>query len=322
MEKKFDIMALGEILLDFTTVGKSEQGNVIFEACPGGAVTNMLSMATRLGKKTAYIGKVGDDQFGIELRELLKDLDIDTSHLYTDPDYNTTLAFVHTFEGGEREFSFYRNPGADMMLNEAEINADFIKQTCDFHYGTLSMTHEGVRAATKKALDIAVENGIMLSFDPNLRPSLWKSLDEAKEQIKFGLNYCDILKISDNEIQFVTGIEDYDEGIEQLIKEYHIPLIFLTMGGSGSKAYYKGNMVEAGAAKCTPIENTGAGDSFCGSAVSYVLDYGLDNLTPEILKEILELSNAAAAIVTTRKGAMRAMPTPQEIEDLRKISFN
>lgn len=321
MKKKFDIIALGEILLDFTTVGKSDQGNVIFEACPGGAVTNMLSMASKLGKKTAYIGKVGDDQFGVELRDLLTDLGIDTSHMFTDPKYNTTLAFVHTFEGGEREFSFYRNPGADMMLNESEINPDFIKQTRDFHYGTLSMTHEGVRAATKKALDIAVENNIMLSFDPNLRESLWDSLDDAKEQIKFGLNYCDILKISDNEIQFVTGFEDYDEGIKKLIDTYHIPLIFLTMGGAGSRAYYKGERVEVGVAKCKPIENTGAGDSFCGSAVSYVLDYGLDNLTPDILKEILELSNAAAAIVTTRKGAMRAMPNPAEIDELRKISF-
>lgn len=321
MEKKFDIIALGEILLDFTTVGKSEQGNVIFEACPGGAVTNMLSMASRLGKKTAYIGKVGDDQFGVELRQLLNELGIDTSHLFKDPNYNTTLAFVHTLDKGEREFSFYRNPGADMMLNTSEINADFIKQTRDFHYGTISMTHEGVRAATKKALDIAVENNIMLSFDPNLRPSLWDSLDDAKEQMKVGLGYCDILKISDNEIQFITGLEDYDEGIKQIIKEYHIPLIFLTMGGEGSRAYYKGQVVEAGVAKCTPIENTGAGDAFCGSAVSYVLDYGLDNLTPEILKEILELSNSAAAIVTTRKGAMKAMPTPDEIDKLRKISF-
>ena len=183
-----------------------------------------------MGKKTAFIGKVGEDQFGTLLRDTITEAGIDASHLMMDKDVNTTLAFVHTFPDGDREFSFYRNPGADMMLREDEVDPEFIAQTKLFHFGTLSMTHEGVRAATKKALKAAKENGCLISFDPNLRPPLWSSLDLAKEQMEYGFGYCDILKISDNEIQFVSGKEDYDEGIAYLQEKYNIPLILLTMG--------------------------------------------------------------------------------------------
>lgn len=321
MDKKFDVIALGELLIDFAVTGHSEQGNTLFEACPGGAPCNVLAMLNKLGRKTAFLGKVGDDTFGRELKAILVEKGIDASHLYFDSKVHTTLAFVQTGENGERDFSFYRNPGADIMLNEDEVDEAFLKQAKVFHFGTLSMTHDGVRAATKKALKIAKESGMLISFDPNLRPPLWESLDFAREQMEYGFQFCDVLKISDNEIQFVTGEEDYDAGIRKLQERYHIPLIFLTMGGEGSRAYYKDLRVVCDAVHCKPIETTGAGDTFCGSAIHGVLENGLENLTKEKLKGILQFANAAAAIVTTRKGAIRAMPEVDEVQALVAKSF-
>ena len=316
MEKKYDVIALGELLIDFTMNGQSEQGNNMFEACPGGAPCNVLALLNKMGKKTAFLGKVGRDQFGTLLRDTITEAGIDASHLMIDDKVNTTLAFVHTFPDGDREFSFYRNPGADMMLTENEVDPAFIAQTKIFHFGTLSMTHDGVRAATKKAVQAAKDAGCLVSFDPNLRPPLWPSLDLAKEQMEYGFGVCDILKISDNEIQFVSGKEDYDEGISYLQEKYHIPMILLTMGKDGSRAYYKGMRVERPGFSVKAIETTGAGDTFCGSSLNYVVEHGFEDLTEEQLGELLTFANAAAAIVTTKKGAIRSMPERKEVEAL------
>lgn len=316
MEKKFDVIAMGELLIDFTMNGQSGQGNPLFEACPGGAPCNVLALLNKMGKKTAFLGKVGKDQFGTLLRETVGNAGIDTSHLLTDDEVNTTLAFVHTFPDGDREFSFYRNPGADMMLTEDEVDTEFVSQAKVFHFGTLSMTHEGIRAATKKAVKAAKESGALISFDPNLREPLWSSLELAKEQMEYGFGQCDILKISDNEIQFVSGKEDYDEGIQYLQEKYEIPLILLTMGKDGSRAYYKGMRIERQGISVKTIETTGAGDTFGGSSLNYLLEHDFDNLTETELGEMLTFANAAAAIVTTRKGAIRAMPEKAEVEAL------
>ena len=316
MEKKYDVIALGELLIDFTMNGQSEQGNNMFEACPGGAPCNVLALLNKMGKKTAFLGKVGRDQFGTLLRDTITEAGIDASHLMIDDKVNTTLAFVHTFPDGDREFSFYRNPGADMMLTENEVDPAFIAQTKIFHFGTLSMTHDGVRAATKKAVQAAKDAGCLVSFDPNLRPPLWSSLDLAKEQMEYGFGVCDILKISDNEIQFVSGKEDYDEGIAYLQEKYHIPMILLTMGKDGSRAYYIGMRVERPGFSVKAIETTGAGDTFCGSSLNYVVEHGFEDLTEEQLGELLTFANAAAAIVTTKKGAIRSMPEREEVEAL------
>ena len=316
MEKKYDVIALGELLIDFTMNGQSEQGNNMFEACPGGAPCNVLALLNKMGKKTAFLGKVGKDQFGTLLRDTITEAGIDASHLMIDDKVNTTLAFVHTFPDGDREFSFYRNPGADMMLTEDEVDPSFIAQTKIFHFGTLSMTHDGVRAATKKAVQAAKDGGCLVSFDPNLRPPLWSSLDLAKEQMEYGFSVCDILKISDNEIQFVSGKEDYDEGIAYLQEKYDIPLILLTMGKDGSRAYYKGMRVERPGFSVKTIETTGAGDTFGGSSLNFLLEHDFNNLTEEELGEMLTFANAAAAIVTTRKGAIKAMPEREEVNQL------
>ena len=316
MAKKYDVIALGELLIDFTMNGQSEQGNNMFEACPGGAPCNVLALLNKMGKKTAFIGKVGKDQFGTLLRDTITEAGIDASNLMVDENVNTTLAFVHTFPDGDREFSFYRNPGADMMLTADEVNPEVVKDTKVFQFGTLSMTHEGVREATKKAVETAKANGCLVSFDPNLRPPLWSSLDLAKEQMEYGFGKCDILKISDNEIQFVSGKEDYDEGIAYLQETYNIPLILLTMGKDGSRAYYKGMRVERPGFSVKAIETTGAGDTFCGSSLNYLVDHDFENLTEEQLGEMLTFANAAAALVTTKKGAIKAMPVKEEVLEL------
>ena len=316
MAKKYDVIALGELLIDFTMNGQSEQGNNMFEACPGGAPCNVLALLNKMGKKTAFIGKVGKDQFGTLLRDTITEAGIDASNLMVDENVNTTLAFVHTFPDGDREFSFYRNPGVDMMLTADEVNPEVVKDTKVFHFGTLSMTHEGVREATKKAVETAKANGCLVSFDPNLRPPLWSSLDLAKEQMEYGFGKCDILKISDNEIQFVSGKEDYDEGIAYLQETYNIPLILLTMGKDGSRAYYKGMRVERPGFSVKAIETTGAGDTFCGSSLNYLVDHDFENLTEEQLGEMLTFANAAAALVTTKKGAIKAMPVKEEVLEL------
>ena len=315
--KNFDVVALGELLIDFTENGKSAQGNMTYEANPGGAPCNVLAMLNKAGRKTAFIGKVGQDLFGNKLKATLDEVGIDTSNLIIDEDARTTLAFVETFSDGDRDFSFYRNPGADMMLRKEDLHEDLIRDAKIFHYGTLSMTHDGVREATKKAIDIAKESGAILSFDPNLRPPLWKTLDDAKEQVAYGLSKCDVLKISDNEIQWFTGEEDFDAGIAKLREQYNIPLIMLSLGRDGSRAYYKDLRVEVKPfLQDSTIETTGAGDTFGGCCLHHVLKYGLDNLDEEKLTEMLTFANAAASIVTTRKGALRVMPTREEIQNL------
>lgn len=315
---KFDVCALGELLIDFTENGISQQGNPIMEANPGGAPCNVLAMLNKLGYKTAFIGKVGKDIFGRQLKNLVSEIGIDITGLAEDKAVNTTLAFVHTLEGGDREFSFYRNPGADMMLNESDVKPEIIENSRIFHYGSLSMTNAVCEAATKKAIDIAEKAGCILSFDPNLRENLWDSLDTAMEKIEYGLKHCNILKISDNEIQWLTGEMDFDKAIASLRDRYNIPLILLSLGKNGSRAYSKTGYAFAPITPAETIETTGAGDTFCGCILSKVLEYGMKDFSDDELKEMLVFANTAAAIVTTRKGALKVMPEREEIEKLIK----
>ena len=320
MSKKYDVTALGELLIDFTESGISEQGNKLLEVNPGGAPCNVLAMLNKAGRKVAFIGKVGDDMFGRMLKARTVDQGIDMGALMMDEEVHTTLAFVEKLPNGDRDFSFYRNPGADIMLTKDEViaNKDYIADAKIFHFGTLSMTHEGVEAATIEAIKIAKENGAIISFDPNLRPPLWSSEEKAKEKIAYGLAQCDVLKISDNEITFMTGEEDLDKGIKMIIDEYKIPLVFATYGPDGSKAYCSGvEAYEAGFLNPNTVETTGAGDTFCASALHHVLKYGLE-MNEEQLHELLTFANAAASLVTTKKGALCVMPTVEEVEAYRK----
>lgn len=332
--KTYDVTALGELLIDFTENGVSAQGNPLMEANPGGAPCNVLAMLERLSRKTAFIGKIGEDIFGRQLETALQDVGIDTRGLKKSKEVRTTLAFVHTMEGGDREFSFYRNPGADMSLEEADLDEKLIRESRIFHYGSLSMTHESCRLATYRAIDVAEESGAVLSFDPNLRESLWTDLEDAKERILYGMAHCQILKISDNEIQWLTGEEDFEKGIAWIRERFSIPLILLSMGKEGSRAYAEGKRVEAPAfVQEKTVETTGAGDTFCACVLNDVLENLLTGewpenaadsrtlfaerckaCTEEQLKEMLRFANAAASIITTRKGALRVMPERAEVE--------
>ena len=327
MKKTYDAVALGEYLIDFTDNGPSAQGNTLFEANPGGAPCNMLSMLNRLGRKCAFVGKVGNDMFGSLLRRVGEEAGICMDGLAVDPCARTTLAFVQTLAGGDRDFSFYRNPGADMQLTEADLPVAMLQDTTVFHYGSISMTHEPARAATCRAWAIAKDAGALISYDPNLRPHLWDSLHDAREQIAWGLDHCDVCKIADNELEFMTGLtlqsgEDFDKGAAMLLEKHPtIRLLNVTAGAGGSYGYIDGIRVYQPAFLLGgTIETTGAGDAFCGCVVDWVLTHGLDGFTEKSLGEMLRYANAAAYLVTTKKGAIRSMPAREEIEKVRNKS--
>lgn len=314
MEKTYDVVALGELLIDFTENGISAQGNPLFEANPGGAPCNVLSMLARLGRRVSFIGKVGKDMFGTQLEKAIAEVGIDTSGLLKDDQVPTTLAFVHTLEGGDRDFSFYRKPGADMMFSVEDLNEGMLKDCRIFHFGTLSMTAEGCREATKKAIEIAREAGAIISFDPNLREPLWDCLENAKEQTAYGISKCDVLKISDNEIQWFTGKEDYEAGVRFLQERYDVKLILVSLGREGSMAYSGNNKAVVPAfLREDTIETTGAGDCFGACMLHQILQKGLRTYEKTELEQMLTFANTAASIVTTRKGALRVMPTLEEI---------
>ena len=320
-EKRFDVVALGELLIDFTDNGLSEQGNTLFEANPGGAPCNVLAMLKKLDRSCAFIGKVGDDLFGQQLRAVAEEAGICMDCLAVDPKVRTTLAFVRKLANGDRDFSFCRNPGADMCLTEEDLPLEVLADCRVFHFGTLSMTHEGVRRATRKAIDHAKEGGALISFDPNLRPPLWDSLEHAREQISYGLGHCDILKIADNELEFMTGETDFDKGAAILRERYpNIRLLNVTAGPEGSCSYYDRLRVFRPALKLGgTIETTGAGDTFCACVLNFVLERGLEGLTERDLGDMLSFANAAAYLVTTRKGAIRSMPEREQVEELRAV---
>ena len=315
---QFDVVALGELLIDFTLSRDSAQGNPLFEANPGGAPCNVLAMLTKLGRKCAFVGKVGDDMFGRQLRQALNESGICADALITDAQAHTTLAFVKTAPNGDRDFSFYRDPGADMLLTEQELPKVLLSRTKIFHFGSLSMTHEGIRRATKAAVALAKAAGALISFDPNLRPPLWADLSEAREQIAYGLSFCDVLKIADNELQFMTGEDDPERGARRLQAAYpNIRLLNVTCGAQGSHACCGALHAEQAAFLLGgTVDTTGAGDTFCACILHFLLTHTLDALTQDELRQMLRFANAAAYLVTTKKGALRSMPSTAQISAL------
>ena len=316
-EKTFDVAALGELLIDFTQNGLSEQGNPLFEANPGGAPCNVLAMLRKLGKRCAFLGKVGADGFGRQLAAVAADAGIDLRGLRYDSEVHTTLAIVQTLPGGDRDFSFYRKPGADASLAPADLDEALLQSCRIFHFGSLSLTGEPCRAATQKAVALAKAAGALISFDPNLRPPLWDSLDDAKAQIAWGLAQADVVKIADNELLFMTGEADFDRGAAILQEQYpNLRLLNVTAGAAGSHAYYGGRHVYVpGCALGGVIETTGAGDTFCACVLNFVLERGLAGLTDADLAAMLRFANTAAYLVTTKKGAIKAMPTPEQVKE-------
>ncbi len=313
----YDVVALGELLVDFIQNGSNQNGNPVFEANPGGAPCNVLAMLARLGYQTAFIGKVGEDSFGKMLGETIQETGISTEGLVYGANVNTTLAFVHSLIGGDRDFSFYRSPGADIMLEKQEVSRKLIEECRIFHFGSLSLTDDPARTATKQAVAFAKESGKLVSFDPNYREPLWEREEQAKEAIWYGIGACDILKIADNEIKWLTGLDDYDEGVRMIQKRSGAKLINVTLGCQGSLSYYLDKKVCGKPFLSNKtIDTTGAGDTFCAGVLGFVLEHGLDNLKEDDLEGMLLFANAAASIVTTRKGALRSMPGREEVEGL------
>jgi len=313
----YDVVALGELLIDFIQNGSSNIGNPVFEANPGGAPCNVLAMLSRLGYQTAFIGKVGDDYFGRMLGDTIRETGISDEGLIYDRNVNTTLALVHTLADGDRDFSFYRKPGADIMLAEGEVNKKLIEDCKIFHFGSLSLTNEPAATATKMAVSCAKEMGKLVSFDPNFREPLWESEEQAREAIWYGILECDVLKIADNEIKWLTGMENYDDGVEAIKKRSNVKLINVTLGSKGSLAYYMNRKVFGKPfLNDRTVDTTGAGDTFCACVLGFVLENGLEKLADEDLERMLLFANAAASIVTTRKGAVRSMPDKEEIDTL------
>lgn len=316
----WDVTALGELLVDFTRSGMSAQENGLFEANPGGAPCNVLAMLAKLGKRTAFIGKVGADMFGRMLGEAIESVGIDSRGLVRDPAAHTTLAFVQTAPDGDRDFSFYRDPGADCLLREGELDFSRLRRTRAFHFGSLSLTHLQARAATRAAVGAARAAGALISFDPNLRVPLWHDLDFAREQILWGCGQCDMLKVSDEELRFLTGCGDIEEGQRELRACCPgIRLLLVTMGKEGSRAFCGDLSVFRPAwNRVHVVDTTGAGDCFCGCCLNYLLENGKERLTAGALEEMLDFANAAAALVTTRKGAIRSMPDREAVHRLMR----
>lgn len=313
----YDVVALGELLIDFTPAGKSENENGLFECNPGGAPANVLACLAKLGKKTSFIGKVGDDEFGHFLRQVLTEKGISTEGLVMSTKVNTTLAFVHLQADGERSFSFYRNPGADTRLKPEEINETMF-DTRIFHFGSLSLTNEPARSATIAALQFAKDKKLLVSYDPNLRPHLWPNLDEARTQILAVMDQADIVKISGEELEFLTGSKDIEHGSERLCQEYGLKMLLVTLGEDG--CYYRAGDLygQVPGFKVNTIDATGAGDAFLGGILFQVLQRAkkIEQWTAEEMAMSAKFANAIGALVTTRKGAIPAMPNLDEIEQL------
>lgn len=313
----YDAVALGELLIDFTSNGTSERKSPLFEANPGGAPCNVLSMLAKLGCKTAFIGKVGDDVFGRMLKKAIEDAGISSAGLIFDKTVNTTLAIVHNEPGGERDFSFFRNPGADTMLSESEVSDDIVRGCRIFHFGSLSLTDRPASLATEKAVFTAKNNGALISFDPNLRRALWKHIEFGKSRMLWGLSQADTVKVTDEELTFLMDDTDIVRGALKLLSRFeNVKLLLVTKGKHGSEAFCGGAHSSADAfITDKTVDTTGAGDCFLGCALSYVLDNGTQ-LAQERLDEMLRFSNAAASISTTRFGAMKSMPERGEITRL------
>jgi fructokinase len=313
--KKYDVAALGELLIDFTSNGFSDQGNPLFEANPGGAPCNVLAMLAKLGKKTAFIGKVGKDMFGALLRDSIVGAGIDDSGLVTDARSNTTLAFVQNKPDGDRDFSFFRDGSADTRLRPKEVAENIVTDCRIFHFGTLSLTHELAASATKRAVNLAKQSDAMISFDPNLRLPLWDDLDCARTAISWGCAECDILKIAEDELRFLYGKELIADGVARIRQDYpNIRILFVTKGREGSECFYKEIHTAAPSfLEVKTIDTTGAGDTFFGCCLASILERGLENFNAKTLFEILLFANATAALVTTKKGALRIMPEHGEI---------
>ena len=311
---KYDVIALGELLIDFASRSVDEKGYPTMAAFPGGAPANFLAALTKYGYRTGLVGKVGEDTFGKLLVGTVKDAGIETKGIVMDSNVFTTLAFVTFSPDGDRSFSFARKPGADTQLAWEEVDQSLIDEAKVFHFGTLSLTDEPVRTTTQKCVAYAKEQGKLITCDPNLRKPLWRSEEEAKEQILWSLHQADVVKISDDEVDFLWGCTP-EEGADKLLKEYGVSLAMVTLGPKGCLLKTAGAACQVVSPKVHPVDTTGAGDIFGGSAVSRLLDLNkpIAELTNEDLHFIGSFASTAASLSTEHPGGIPSIPEKETV---------
>ena len=311
----FDVVALGEILIDFTPCGTSEAGQRVFEQNPGGAPANVLACLSKCKKNTAFIGKVGKDMHGIFLKEVLEQNNICSQGVVEDENVFTTLAFVALADNGERSFSFARKPGADTCITQEELKVDIIKDSKIFHIGSLSLTAEPAKGTTFKALEIAQKEGCIVSYDPNYRAPLWNSQKEAIDGMRSVIPFVDVMKISDEETELLTDCVEPEEAAGKLI-EQGVSIVAVTLGSKGALICTKEGNVLVPGYKANLVDSTGAGDSFWGGFLNKLLDSEKKpcELTLDELEQFAKFGNAVASLCVEKRGAIPAMPTLEEIQ--------
>ena len=311
----YDVVALGELLIDFTPAGVSPAGNTLFERNPGGAPANVLSAVSKLGGTGAFLGKVGNDQFGLFLKSVLEQNGIGTRGLKFSPDVHTTLAFVQLDEHGDRSFSFYRKPGADMTLAPEDLELGLIDEARIFHFGSLSLTDEPARSATKAALEYARKKGKVVSYDPNWRPPLWENDAQAKQAMLSVLPYADILKVSEEELAFLTGETDIRAGGDWFLRQ-GAKIVVVTLGPRGCYFCSAAGSAFRETYDTKIVDTTGSGDCFFGAMLAQLAGRRdpLDSISEEELEHMVDFANAAGALCATRKGAISSMPDRRAIE--------
>ena len=315
MKKRYDVVAVGESLIDFTPAGTNELGMQLFSRNPGGAPANVLAMFAKLGGETAFIGRVGNDPFGAFLTQTMREARIDVSGMQRDDEVPTTLAFVQLDEKGERSFSFYRNPGADMMLRQAEIPAALIEGCKVLHFGSVSLTHEPSCTATLTSVQAARAAGAVISYDPNFRSFLWADLAEAKQRLLAAVSLAHLLKVSEDEMVLLTGQTELKKGAAQLAR-LGPQAVIVTLGENGAYFYTAKTSGIVKTYDVSTVDTTGAGDAFWGAVLHRLRDKSIgeiETLPAEAWCEILQFANAAGSLTTIRKGAIPAMPTMEEI---------
>ena len=314
--KPFDIAALGEALIDFTPAGTTPDGKNLFEQNPGGAPLNVLAMAAKLGMRTAMISKVGNDGFGRFLRGTAENAGIDVTYVLTDPQIPTTAAFVQLQENGERSFSFYRKPGADVLLREEEVPEEVLSSCRIFHFGGVSLTDEPCRTATLAAAGKAKDRGAFVSYDPNYRPLLWNGERRAARELKSALRLADLVKVSEEEMTLLTGTEDIETGSELLLREGP-SAVLVTCGENGSYVRTGELFLREASFPVDAVDTTGAGDAFTGTLLSCLAEesdiQSCASFSERRWREILRKANAAGALTATKKGAIPALPSEEQI---------
>lgn len=308
---KQGIISLGEALIDFIPL---DETNLTYQKSPGGAPANVAVGTARLGAKSTFLGKVGNDVLGRFLKETLEGYNVNTEHMPLTEEARTGAVFVTLAQNGERSFDFYIDPSADRFLQERDIDEVLFTENRILHFGSISLISEPSRSATKKAVQLAKENGMLVSYDPNLRLGLWESKEQAKEVILTMLDQADIVKISEEELEFLTGKHDLEEGVKAL-QPYQVPVLFVTLGSEGSWAIMKDEMIKVPAMKVSTVDTTGAGDAFV-SGILYSLDQyegDLSQVTIQELEEMATFASVSGGLAASTKGAMTALPTKSEV---------